>query len=112
MGPRPISRGERKRELISSYEKGGFNGAAADQPRRDSLAEKARAAKTASMGPRPISRGEIPLSSPLLFLDHASMGPRPISRGERAEGPLEATYVSASMGPRPISRGERQSRRS
>ncbi len=34
MGPRPISRGERDGHSLQSPDASGFNGAAADQPRR------------------------------------------------------------------------------
>ncbi len=58
MGPRPISRGEEENRKFWEVTPAGFNGAAADQPRRGCEPFRCELFRCASMGPRPISRGE------------------------------------------------------
>src|SRR5207302_196189 len=60
MGPRPMSRGTRRRSGASSPRatSPSFNGAAADEPRNADLEAALGAGQLlASMGPRPMSRG-------------------------------------------------------
>ncbi len=127
MGPRRISRGNalvvwRRRALA------GFNGAAADQPRKLELASGRRVAHRASMGPRRISRGNDLQGANLQGANllqwgrggsaaetRCSPSPRLWSssfNGAAADQPrkrvrawVAALDEGASMGPRRISRG-------
>ena len=84
MGPRLISRGKTVGIASNDSDISGFNGAAADQPRKVERALGEEQAKIASMGPRLISRGKWMEARKLNPPGGASMGPRLISRGKSA----------------------------
>ena len=62
MGPRLISRGNNGSTVCTNGNWVGFNGAAADQPRKDGNRTLCHARCRASMGPRLISRGNLPVN--------------------------------------------------